>query len=277
MLLADRDLARRVEAAESALSQAVFDAVRARGGASFALPIAGGLAVFTGAGSAINKVIGVGFEGVPDPAAWDEVEGHYFARHCSVRVEIATLAHSDIPAQLSRRGYVLVDFENVLGFELSRPNPATEGGHDGLSITRDEGSLEQWMDVIIEGFSSSDGTPQSRESLSDAALRQVYCDFAASPEYVRYFARVDGAPAGGAAMRVSADIAQFCGAATLPAFRRRGVQSALLRRRLDDARAAGCELAVITTHPGSKSNQNAQRQGFELLYPRAVLVKEPGA
>ena len=33
--------------------------------------------------------------------------------------------------------------------------------------------------------------------------------------------------------------------------------------------------AVITTQPGSRSQQNAQRQGFDLLYTRAVLVKQP--
>jgi len=41
------------------------------------------------------------------------------------------------------------------------------------------------------------------------------------------------------------------------------------------ARAAGCDVAVIITQPGSKSQQNAQRQGFDLLYTRAVLVKQP--
>lgn len=42
--------------------------------------------------------------------------------------------------------------------------------------------------------------------------------------------------------------------------------------RLADATAAGCEVAVITVQPGSKSQQNAQRHGFDLLYTRAVLV-----
>jgi len=36
-------------------------------------------------------------------------------------------------------------------------------------------------------------------------------------------------------------------------------------------------VAVIVTQPGSKSQQNAQRQGFDLLYTRAVLVKHPAA
>ena len=66
---------------------------------------------------------------------------------------------------------------------------------------------------------------------------------------------------------------QLTGAATVPAHRRRGVQTALLSARLADAAAAGCDVAVITTQPGSKSQQNAQRQGFDLLYTRAVLVK----
>jgi len=70
-------------------------------------------------------------------------------------------------------------------------------------------------------------------------------------------------------------VAQLCGAATLPEHRRRGVQSALLAARLEDAARRGCDLAVVTTQPGSKSQENVQRQGFELVYARAVLVKEP--
>jgi hypothetical protein len=59
------------------------------------------------------------------------------------------------------------------------------------------------------------------------------------------------------------------------AHRRRGIQTALLSARLADAAAAGCDIAVVTTQPGSKSQQNVQRQGFDLLYTRAVLIKEP--
>ena len=74
-------------------------------------------------------------------------------------------------------------------------------------------------------------------------------------------------------MRMAGGVAQLTGAATAPAHRRRGIQTALLSARLADA-AACCDAAVITTQPGSKSQQNAQRQGFDLLYARAVLVKQ---
>jgi GNAT superfamily N-acetyltransferase len=69
-------------------------------------------------------------------------------------------------------------------------------------------------------------------------------------------------------------VAQLAGAATLPEHRRQGVQTALLRYRLFDAARRGCDVAVVTTQPGSKSTENAQRFGFALLYVRAILIKD---
>jgi GNAT superfamily N-acetyltransferase len=90
--------------------------------------------------------------------------------------------------------------------------------------------------------------------------------------FVRFLARRGDAVAGGASMRLFEGIAQLCGAATLPEHRRHGVQSTLLAARLGRASRAGCELAVVTTQPGSKSQENVQKHGFELLYTRAILV-----
>jgi hypothetical protein len=185
------------------------------------------------------------------------------------------LADPAVAAGLTRRGYVLAEFENVLGFDLARPDRAVTPDSEGLSVVRNEGDLTTWMNVVVEGFAHADGSPQSSESFEDETLKRVFHDFAASAGFSRYLARVHGADAGGAGLRLSERVAQFCGASTLPAFRRGGVQSALFRSRLADARAAGCDVGVVTTQPGSKSNHNAQRQGFELLYPRAVFIRNP--
>ena len=74
-------------------------------------------------------------------------------------------------------------------------------------------------------------------------------------------------------MRIDGDLAQLAGAGTLPHARGRGVQKALLQRRLADARRAGCTLAVVTTAPGTRSQDNVMRRGFQLLYTRAILVR----
>ena len=69
----------------------------------------------------------------------------------------------------------------------------------------------------------------------------------------------------------------MCGAATLPeptagaACRAR----CSTRRLMPTPASAGCDVAVVTTQPGSKSHENVQRKGFELLYTRAVLVRAP--
>jgi GNAT superfamily N-acetyltransferase len=97
---------------------------------------------------------------------------------------------------------------------------------------------------------------------------------ASADGFSRYLARRGGVPAGGASLRLSEGVAHLCGAATLPPHRRHGVQSALLAARLEIAAEAGCEVAVAITEPGSKSQENVQRRGFDLLYARAILVRE---
>ena len=117
------------------------------------------------------------------------------------------------------------------------------------------------------------GVP-SHEEFPREVIEAAERDFAAAG-VIRYAALRDGVMAGGASIRMTAGVAQLTGAATAPAHRRRGVQTALLSARLADAAAAGCDVAVVTTQPGSKSQQNVQRRGFDLLYTRAVLVKQP--
>jgi ribosomal protein S18 acetylase RimI-like enzyme len=135
--------------------------------------------------------------------------------------------------------------------------------------------LGGWLDVSITGFASPDleGVP-SHESFPREALEETMSDMARAAGFVRYLAHREGEVAGAASMRLFEGVAQLCGAATLPAHRRRGVQGTLLAERLRIAGAAGCDVAVVTTQPGSKSQENVQKQGFELLYTRAILVKD---
>jgi GNAT superfamily N-acetyltransferase len=114
----------------------------------------------------------------------------------------------------------------------------------------------------------------SHEEFPREVVARAERDFAAAG-VARYAALADGVIVGGASFHLAEGVAQLTGAATAPAHRRRGVQTALLSARLADAAAADCDIAVVTTQPGSKSQQNVQRRGFDLLYTRAVLVKQP--
>jgi GNAT superfamily N-acetyltransferase len=270
-------VAERVERVEAQLVAAASAAAGRRSGGSgeFAFAVAGGVASYAGPGSPFNKVAGLGFGGVPTRADIERVERVYAGVGSPVQVELASLADPRIAAELTGRGYRLVSFENVLGRDLTDGEAVDDQGMpDGVEVSISaEEEFEAWLDVVVDGVVHPDeqGVP-SHEVFDQQAIADAERDLAATGVR-RYLARLDGVPAGGAGLRIAAGVAQFAGAATVPAHRRRGVQSALLTVRLRDAAAAGCDIAVITTQPGSKSQQNAQRRGFDLLYTRAVLVR----
>ena len=275
-LFCDTAMARRIERAEAQFIAKASEAAHRRraDGAGFVIPVAGGVASFAEAGSPYNKVAGLGFGGVPSPAAWDEIEWAYAALGAPVQVELAHLADPAIGALLTGRGYRLILFDNVLGLVLrGGPERVTPPGVEVRPSGEEE--FEAWLNVVLEGFAHPDtqGVPL-RDELPREVIAGAGRDFAAAGG-IRYIALRDGVVAGGARLCMAEGVAQLAGATTAPEHRRRGVQAALLSARLADAAAGGCDIAVVTTLPGSKSQQNVQRQGFDLLYTRATLVKQP--
>ena len=238
------------------------------------IPMAGGVASYAEADSPYNKVAGLGFAGVPTTAELDEVERAFAAVGAPVQVELPHLADPDIGALLSGRGYRLESFENVLGRALGdEPEHVTP---PGIQVRRSgDEEFDAWLDVAADAVAHPDtqGVPWHEDFPRDIYISAERDGAAAG--VVRYAALHDGVLAGGAGLRITDGVAQFAGAATAPAHRRRGIQAALLSARLVDATAAGCDVAVIVVQPGSRSQQNAQRRGFDLLYTRAVLVKQP--
>ena len=265
------DLAARIDRAEGRLCASIareFQHARV-------IELDGGVAVFAERDSPSNKLIGAGFSGPVDDTILSGVEAHFAAEHARLQAEISTLADPALHRQLVARGYVPSGFENVLGHPL----------HDSVvAPSADDVAVEQLAaadlptlaDVMVEGFSNPDIGGVGGDALPPAdEMRRLFTLTMRTPGFRGYIARIAGVIVGGAALRLDEGVAQFSGAATLPAFRRRGVQTALLRARLADAARAGCNIGVVVTQPASKSQQNAQREGFSLLYARQLLVKPP--
>jgi GNAT superfamily N-acetyltransferase len=267
-------LAARIERAEAQLITAASEAASRRGAepAGFVLPVAGGVASFADDGSPFNKVAGLGFGGVPAEAALSAIEEAFAARGAPVQIELAHLADPALGALLTGRGYRLTSFENVLGLALTdAPDRVAPPGIEVRPSSA--GEFESWLGVVAEGFAHPDGQEvPSHEQFPREVLARAEQDLAAAGS-VRYVALRNDVIVGAASFRVAADVAQLTGAATVPEHRRRGVQTALLSARLADAAAAGCEIAVVAAQPGSRSHQNVQRHGFDVLYTRAILIK----
>jgi GNAT superfamily N-acetyltransferase len=278
-MFAGPELAHRIDLVEAALVRGVVSRIRERRPevGAFATQVAGGWALFAGAGSPVNKVIGFGFDAVPDETGFTEIECAHEALHVEVRAEVATLARAETHGWLSRRGYVLTGFENVLGREIARgASSASDEVEPAIAVERVRpADVDAWVSTLTAGFAVPDasGAGGDQPMPPDEEMAALFDDFDKAEAVQRYVARRAGAVAGAASMRVDGEVALLTGAATLPAHRRRGVQRALLAARLADAAVAGCHLAVVVTQPGSISQANSQRQGFSLLYSRAVMVK----
>ena len=281
MPFATASLVRRIEQAEASLI-AGFGRAASRKPSSDGVyigTIGGGTAVAAGPLAPMSKIAGLGFEPI-DQDALERVEHEFARRRTPVRAEVASLADPEVGALLSRRGYVLSGFENVLGLDLGSSGATTRAGlNAGVSAARiapDESAM--WADTVVTGFLSPDtfDAPPSGETVDRQALDDLFTNVDAVEGLVLYLARRNSEVAGGGSMRICNGVAQLCGASTLPQHRRHGVQTTLLRERLADARRGACDLAVVTTQPGSNSQQSTERQGFALLYVRAVLIKGVG-
>lgn len=286
MLVGSTDLARRIERAECELLAHCAEAALRGSTAAPARDVltrelAGGLASCAGPDSPLTKVVGLGFADGPSDAELAALESDFAARGAAVQIELSILAHAGLAERLTSRGYALVGFENVLARRLDpHERFPTRAGIDVERATAAE--LAAWLDVLVDGFAAPDVQGVgSHEEFPRDALRRALAETATARGFELYLARRDRVLAGGASLHVgttergAGGIVHLCGAATAPAHRRRGVQSALLERRLADAARRGFELAVLITLPGSKSQENVQRRGFELVYTRAVLRRAP--
>jgi GNAT superfamily N-acetyltransferase len=275
-------MAARIERAECRTVLAFAAEVGSRGADVMIHEIGGASAVFGGPGQPFNKLAGLGFAEPLDPDAMSRVERAYDEREAELRVELSTLADPSVGILLTRRGYELVGYENVLGLPLDASLQdrlqiaAAADAARGVIVSRagaDETAT--WIETVTDGFFHPDvfDGPPPTESFDREAILDMMAASTAVPGLALYLARRERAVAGGGSVRILERLAQLSGASTLPVHRRRGVQSALLRARLLDAARQGCDLAIVTTEPASKSQENVQRAGFDLLYSRAVLIR----
>lgn len=120
-----------------------------------------------------------------------------------------------------------------------------------ITICRVKGSAEEWGQVATEAFFG-------HETSKQMPIRRILEN---SPDTRRYIGYWNGTPAAAALTVETEHGAMLGGMATLPAFRRRGLQLAMLEHRLADI-APDHRLAVLESVPGTASHRNALRLGF---------------
>jgi GNAT superfamily N-acetyltransferase len=270
MLYDNLALARRLEATD-ALAGVEFACSWARLNSftgQVVLPVAGGHAGFGGVDSPVTQAFGLGLNGPVTEADMAAMEEFYQSHGAPVNIETCPLADPSLLNLLNERSYRPIEYSNVFVRELGRtdvqawPDPTS-------SVKVRKPAIEEVTDysvVVIKSFL------ENAEVSSQLVDVFTSCFHAAGTFF--FIAELDGVSAGGGMMSIHQGVASLGGAGTLPEFRNRGVQKALLLARLATAAKNGCDLAMVATAPGSGSQRNVERQGFRVVYTRTKFLKD---
>lgn len=268
----DIELARRMEltSAYRAVEYAgAYTAAQEQAGASgtstAVLPVAGGYAVATGPSLPVNRAVGLGMNGPVTSQDLKIIIEFFRTRGLPARFDLCPLADPSLVELAAGEGFVVEGFLNMLfcrltDRHLSLPmNPEVRVTHIG------PGQDELWLRTVSQGFAEEEKDPP-------AGMVEIISHNLRSAAAHAYLAWVGGEPAGGGTMVEHDQAVELGSASTRLPFRRMGVQTALVNARLADARSRGCDLAILLTEPGSASQRNAQRLGFDLAYTRLRMV-----
>jgi GNAT superfamily N-acetyltransferase len=268
MQFVNKAFARRLESAEE-MPQVdcarMYQEMRPEIGAAFE-PICGGHMIFAGLNSPIGHAAGMGFEGPVTAADLDRLEDFYRSHGAPAQVDLCPLTDPSLLELVKARGYGIYELNNVLYRCLDDVTAAS--APSGVQIRR--GKPEEaavFSDIVSRSFFDKTDPPEGFAEMLAPLFR--------FPEAMTFVACVDGNPIAAAAGRVIPEHRVFAlfGAGTLPEFRGRGIQTALLRTRMKAAAEAGCDLVVVVTQGGSVSERNCVRLGFRIAYSKATVIK----
>ena len=261
MPFSDLDLSRRLERAEGfACVQQAEARLRhsPQSGAAW-MECGGAYAVFDGVDSPCTQTFGLGVFEELTPATLDKIEDFFHDRRAPVFHEVSPFAGVAALALLCERGYRPVEMTSILYQPVCQPAPVIQSDVTVRIAGPEEAGL--WSQISTRGWAHDH--PELEE-----ILLELGAVMAARDQTVCFLAEIDGLPGAAGVLCLHQGAALFAGAATVPEFRRRGLQSALLRERMRYAFEHECDLAMMGAMPGSESQRNAERNGFQIAYTR---------
>lgn len=229
-----------------------------------------GVVLLLGPGMFVNRAMAVGLAGPVDDELAHRVEQLSAEAGVPPAFELSPAIDDSLIDLLGRRGYRLTGFRTILlaglGAVADVAAPSSAGPDIDISPVEDDCALAAWQANARTGF-----------ELTDAETQQVSDRFSAARyrtagEHL-FLVRIDGEVAGGGSLTIRDGLATLGGMATAPAFRRRGVQSALVAHRLRFATDHGCDLARVGADPGTSSERNLQRLGFTIAYSQVFMER----
>ena len=224
------------------------------------------LAVHAPVASWMHEVYGLRY-GEDDVAYLDAVLDFYKEHGSTPRFRVVPDGFNfKFADAMHRRGLRHFGFHTVL---YGVPERHEDRPAAGVEVRRCENTDEARlaMRLMLEGFI---GKPEPARRVEH--VRRTWHE---EPIFHTYLGLLDGEPAGGAMLSIDGDIAYLMMGAVKESCRRRGVQTALVRARLNAAAAAGCQLILGGSDFESSSRQNQERAGLRIAYTAALWAPAP--
>lgn len=165
------------------------------------------------------------------------------------------------------RGAKAERWESQLYRPTSEPLPTIETPPELTIVEAGIEGREVWASLCTQAYFGQEQTAAAREF--KGLMRRA--------DHVRQFlAYWNDEPVGVASLTVGLGVGFLGDMRTLPEFRGRGIQSALIHRRLEAAQK-DADFVMVGTAPGSGSYRNVSRLGFRIAFSQLSLkVPTPG-
>jgi hypothetical protein len=268
--MTDLELARIVEAAEVRVwvdaVRAATPAVASRLGLRV-VPVAGGAAFLSTTDSTLyNRAFGFGLDETIDEATLDDMIDLY-PRDRPFAIQPCPLVQPEVGGWLTRRGLV--------------PH------HDWLKWVRAGREAQPvGCDLAIETLGPDQAGIFTRLAMAIFAAEppeiMPWVELSVGRAGWSHYIALDGdAPVAIGVLYVEGGVGWLGWGGTLASHRGRGAQSALIARRIEDARAQDCEWLTVETaddtpEKPNPSFRNVARAGFRLLYRRPSFAHLTG-
>lgn len=261
LIYSDKELSQRLERTEAQANANIVEA-RARlepeKGAAW-IDIAGTYAMYDGAESPLTQTFGLGLFSDDFENDLDQAEGFFHQLDAPVFHEVSPMADASILGVLVDRGYGPIELTNVMYRALEGYSQTVDAKFSTRIVDVQEADV--WAKTAAAGWATEfEGIQDFMLDFGRVAVNASRMD--------SFLAELDGRPVAAAGFGIFDDICILAGASTIPDARRQGAQNALLGARLNYANEQGCSLAMMCAAPGSQSQKNAQKNGFNIAYTR---------
>lgn len=157
------------------------------------------------------------------PAALHLIEGFFRDRRAPVLHEVSPFAGVAALGMLCTRNYRPIEISNVLYRPVERPTDEQQSAVSVRVTVPDEAKM--WSDISAKGWSYEH--PELRNFLLDLGTIS-----AAREDSVCFLAEFEGKPGAAGVLCIHDGVALFGGSATVPELLGRGLQVALLHKRM---------------------------------------------